>query len=56
MHMATFVETESMKALQEKFMRLLETDRDSKEFERLFAEVDAQLDEYVAHDVQESVA
>lgn len=56
MTLATFVETESMSELHEKFMRLLEVDQDSEEFERLFAEVDAELDAYVAYDVQESVA
>lgn len=36
--------SDSLAELKEKFMRLLETNRDSDEFAQLFAEVDQALD------------
>lgn len=45
-----------LKDLQEKFLRLLEMDRDSDEFRALFAEVDAELEECIGRDMQISVA
>jgi len=39
-----------MAELREKFFQLLDVDRDSEEFERLYQEVDAALEELVAEE------
>lgn len=47
MSAAMQVVTPSLAQVEEKFLRLLEIDRTSDEFERLFAEVDAALDAFL---------
>lgn len=42
------VAKQGLEQLEEKFLRLLETDRKSKEFEALFREVDVELGRAVA--------
>lgn len=56
MSTAVTVERESLTTLKEKFMQLLEADRNSPEFIHLFEEIDAQLELHIEGVDEENVA
>lgn len=56
MSTAVTVERESLTTLKEKFMQLLEADRNSPEFIHLFEEIDAQLELHLEGVDEENVA
>ena len=56
MRAATRLQTDTLSELREKFMRLLELDRNSEEFDALFAEVDKELEAHVFEEAREVVA